>query len=71
MPRKVPFPLLDKTRKEIERMLGMGVISRVDQPTEWCAPMVVTPKTNGEVRICVDLTRLNQSVLRGLPPSIC
>ena len=33
MPRKVPFPLLDKTKKEIERMQEMGVISRVDQPS--------------------------------------
>lgn len=68
VPRKVPFPLLDKTKKEIERMLEMGVISRVDQPTDWCAPMVVTPKPKGDVRICVDLTRLNQSVLREAYP---
>ena len=46
----------------------MEVISRVDQPTECCAPMVVTPKTNGEVRTCVDLIRLNQSVLREAYP---
>ena len=40
VPRKVPFPLLDTTRKEIERMLKTDVISKVDQPTVWCAPMV-------------------------------
>jgi hypothetical protein len=28
VPRKVPFPLLDKTKKEIERMLKIGVISQ-------------------------------------------
>jgi len=33
-------------------MLEAGVISRVDQPTDWCAPiMVVTPKSNGKVRV--------------------
>ncbi|CAB3997437.1 Hypothetical predicted protein, partial [Paramuricea clavata] len=68
VPRKVPFPMLDKTKKEIERMLKIGVISKVDQPTVWCAPMVVTPKQNGEVRICVDLTKLNKSVLREAYP---
>jgi hypothetical protein len=68
VPRKVPFPLLDTTKKEIERMLKIGVISKVDQPTVWCAPMVVTPKQNGEVRICVDLTKLNKSVLREAYP---
>ena len=46
-------------------MLTMNVISRVDQPTDWC---VVTPKASGEVRICMDLTKLNQSILREAHP---
>ena len=36
----------------------------VTDPTEWCAGMVVVPKQNDKVRICVDLTRLNESVER-------
>ena len=49
-------------------LLGTGVISKVDQPTDWCAPMVVTPKSNGKVRICVDLSKLNEHVKRGNHP---
>ena len=45
-------------------MERMGVVNRVRQPTEWCSGMVVVPKTDGRVRICVDLTRLNESVRR-------
>ena len=30
VPRKVPLPLLDKTKKELEKMLDMGVISRAE-----------------------------------------
>ena len=45
-------------------MLQLGVIERVNQPTEWCSGMVVVPKPNGNVRICIDLTKLNTSVLR-------
>ena len=33
VPRKVPFPLLEKTKREIDRMLKNGVISKVDQLT--------------------------------------
>ncbi|KAL9967390.1 hypothetical protein ACROYT_G025604 [Oculina patagonica] len=64
VPRKVPFPLYQKTKEELDRMLETGVISRVDQPTDWCAPMVVTPKSNGKVRVCVDLSKLNEYVKR-------
>ena len=30
----------------------MGVIKKVDVPTEWSSPTIVVPKSNGKVRIC-------------------
>ena len=45
-----------------------GVISKVEAPTEWCPGMVVVPKKQGSVRICVDLKPLNESVLREIHP---
>ena len=45
-------------------MESLGVISRVDSPTDWCAGMVVVPKPNGKIRISVDLTKLHESVKR-------
>jgi hypothetical protein len=68
VPRKLPFPMFDKTKNEIDRMLQMGVISKIDQPTSWCAPMVVTKKASGDIRVCVDLTKLNENVLRETYP---
>ena len=67
-PRKVPLPLREKVKEELERMEAMGVISKVDLPTPWCAGMVVVPKRSGAVRICVDLKPLNESVLREVHP---
>lgn len=46
----------------------MGVISRVDLPTPWCAGMVVVPKKSGNIRICVDIKPLNERVLREVHP---
>ena len=40
------------------------MIRKVQEPTEWCSGIVVVPKPNGQVRICVDLTKLNESVCR-------
>lgn len=45
-------------------MEQFGVISRVTTPAPWRAGMVVIPKKLGEVRICIDLKPLNESVLR-------
>ena len=61
-PRRIPLPLIPKVKQELERMEAMGVITRVEQPTDWCAGIVLVPKPNGNLRICVDLTKLNESV---------
>ena len=66
--RNVPLPLRKKVLQELDRMEHIGVISKVDQPTPWCAGMVVVPKKSGSIRICVDLKPLNESVLREVHP---
>ena len=40
------------------------MISKVDTPTDWCSGMIVVPKPDGRIRICVDFAKLNESVLR-------
>ena len=49
-------------------MQSLGVISPVEEPTPWCAAMVVVPKDSGAVRICVDHKPLNENVLREVHP---
>ena len=63
-PRRVSLPLRNKVKAELDRLQKLGVIIPVKEPTPWCAPMVVVPKANGAVRICVDLTKLNTAVCR-------
>ena len=45
-------------------MKSMGVIKKKTEPNEWCAGIVIVPKSTGAVRTCVDLKLLNTSVLR-------
>ena len=63
-PRRVAVLLLPKVEAELKRMEDLGVISPVNEPTDWCAGMVVVPKSDGKVRICIDLTKLSESVQR-------
>ena len=67
-PRRVPLPMKSKVKEELARMEKLGVIRKVDKPTNWCAGMVTVPKPNGKIRICVDLTKLNENVCRETYP---
>ena len=67
-PRKVALPLCEEVEKELRRMEKLGVISKVSEPTPWCAGMVVVSKPSGQVHICVDLKPLNESVMHEVHP---
>lgn len=43
-PRRVSIPLRKEVAEQLARMESLGVILCVDQPTSWCAGMVVIPK---------------------------
>ena len=49
-------------------MESMGVIRKIEEPTEWCAPCIVVPKRNNSIRVCIDFTWLNQAITREYHP---
>ena len=50
-----------KVKEEIDKMTTTGIIEPVEQ-SYWVSLMVVQEKkTKGEIRICVDLCKLNNS----------
>ena len=57
---------MKKVEDEINGLVKSGVTEPVNKPTDWCAPMVVVPKPNRNVGLCVDLTKLNEGVRREL-----
>ncbi len=63
-PRRVPAPLHEKLIKELERMTSMGVIEKVEKPTEWVNSMVCVKKANGDLRECMDPKDLNANIQR-------
>ena len=62
--RRVPAPLKDCLKKELDRMITLGVIEKVNEPTDWVNSLVITKKKNGELRICMDPKDLNESIKR-------
>ena len=62
-PRSIPYAYRDKLAAELESLQQQHIIAPVTEPTDWCAPIVVTPKKNSEsIRMCVDLSHLNRFV---------
>ncbi|UYV62479.1 K02A2.6-like [Cordylochernes scorpioides] len=67
-PRRVPIPLMEKLKTRLEELERAGIIAQVNVATEWCAPTVIAGKPNGDIRLCVDLSRLNEHVQREVHP---
>ena len=64
-PRSIPFAYRDKLKAELDILQQQNIITPVTEATEWCAPIVVTPKKNTDrIRMCVDLSHLNHYVRR-------
>ncbi|XP_059227060.1 uncharacterized protein K02A2.6-like isoform X2 [Stomoxys calcitrans] len=51
--RQVPFALREKVEQELDTLENEGIISKVNT-SNWGSPLVVIPKPDGNVRLCVD-----------------
>ena len=53
----------EKVKEELDHMLDAGIIEPLEE-SEWIIPIVIQDKKNtGEVRICIDLRKLNDAFL--------
>uniref|UniRef100_A0A3Q2DAV3 ribonuclease H n=1 Tax=Cyprinodon variegatus TaxID=28743 RepID=A0A3Q2DAV3_CYPVA len=62
--RKIPFALRNKLKEELVRMEKLGVIKKIDEPTEWVSSLVVVQKKTGALRTCLDPRDLNKAIKR-------
>ena len=65
-PRPVPIHWRDQVKSDLDRDVRIGVLEQVPigEPTDWCSPMVICPKANGDPRRTVDLQALNNVSVR-------
>ena len=62
--RRVPFSLKDKVTAKVNELLEKDIIEKVEGPTTWVSPVVIAPKASGDIRLCVDMRRANQAIIR-------
>jgi hypothetical protein len=65
--RWTAFSLRGKIEEKLD-LLHEDIIEKVDGPTPWVNPVVVVPKANGEVRLCVDMRCANKAIIRERHP---
>ena len=65
--RRVPLALKDRFTKEIQSMVDSGILTKltpgIPMP-EWLNSFVIVKKPNGNLRVCLDPTNLNKSIIR-------
>ena len=67
--RRIPFGLREKVDKKLDKLLELDMIQEVPEgPSGWVSPLVVVPKGDGDVRVCVDMRRANEAIVRERHP---
>lgn len=51
--REIPYALFSRVEKELDSLEESGIITRTET-SDWGSPLVVIPKADGGVRLCVD-----------------
>jgi hypothetical protein len=63
-PGRVPFHVRKKLEEQLLNDEKLGVIEKTEGPTPWVSPVVVVPKKEGKIRVCVDMRQVNKSIKR-------
>ena len=56
-PRRLPVTLEKVVAKELDNPVEQGVITPVDEPSEWLSQLAVATRKAGAIRVCIDQTR--------------
>ncbi|KZS02059.1 Uncharacterized protein APZ42_001050, partial [Daphnia magna] len=67
--RPIPFADRPEVKRLLDEYVGKGIMIPVTEASEWAAPLVVTRKADGSLRLCVDHTKLNRHVRRPTHPT--
>ena len=62
LPRKLPVPLRDTLKSELDSMVKNGILVKVTEPTSWVSSLVIVKKPNGKIRVCLDPRDLNRAI---------
>lgn len=62
--RRVPIAVESLVEMKLNEALRRGIIEKVTEPSSWISPVVIAYKSSGDIRICIDMRRANEAILR-------
>ena len=62
--RRFQYHTKKKVSKEIKRLLENDCIEKAEGPLSWVNPILVVPKSNDSIRICLHLRRATEVMIR-------
>ena len=65
---RIPFSLQERVTKKLDELESLDIIEKVNTPTSWVSPVLVVPKPNGDIRLCVDMRQANKAIVREQHP---
>ena len=66
--RRTPFSLRSKVEEKVQELINLAIIKPATGPTPWVNPVVVVSKSGGDIRLCIDMRRANEAILRERHP---
>ena len=71
-PRKCPIAMRPLVREKLDEFLEQGIITPVEEPTDWVSSFAYSWKANGKLRVCLDPRDVNKAIKeRSLQDSHC
>ena len=67
-PRRVPLAIKDKLKQTLDQLEKGGIISKVNEPTDWVSSLVTVEKKDKSLRLCIDPKDLNNNIKRSHYP---
>lgn len=65
---RIPYSLREKVGEQLDDLESQDIIEKVNAPTPWVSPVIIVPKPNGDIRLCVDMRQANALIIRERHP---
>ena len=65
---RTPFQFRERVEGKRKQLVELDIIEQVAGPTPWVNPTVIAPKRDGDIRLCIDMRRANEAIIRERHP---